>query len=131
MDKRIKRYLVDTNILIYYLADAIPKKELEKIDNILKTSFIVSVITRIEFLGWRKHTEKGYEKAKEFIDFADVIFLTKKIADLAVGVRREYKIKLPDAVIAATALSKKLVLVTRNDEDFKDVKDLETYNPFE
>ena len=75
--------------------------------------------------------EKGYEKAKEFISFSKVIYLTKKIADRSIEIRREYKIKLPDAVIAATASSKNLTLVTRNDDDFKDIQYLEIYNPFE
>jgi predicted nucleic acid-binding protein len=80
-------------------------------------------------LGWKKHTEKGYEKAKEFISFSKVIYLTKKIADRSIDIRREYRIKLPDAVIAATAASKNLTLVTRNEDDFKDIKYLEIYNP--
>ena len=39
-------------------------------------------------------------------------------------------IKLPDVVIAATAMHKNLILVTRNEDDFKDVERLEVYNPF-
>jgi len=131
MDKRLNKYLLNTNILIYYFADEIPPKELETIEDIFKTSFYISVITRIEFLGWKKHTEKGYEKAKEFIGFSKVIYLTKKIADRAIDIRREYRIKLPEAVIAATASSKNLTPVTRNDDDFRDIQYLEIYNPFE
>ena len=131
MDKRLNKYLLNTNILIYYFADEIPPKELETIEDIFKTSFYISVITRIEFLGWKKHTEKGYEKAKEFIGFSKVIYLTKKIADRAIDIRREYRIKLPEAVIAATASSKNLTPVTRNDDNFRDIQYLEIYNPFE
>ena len=47
-----KEYLVDTNILIYYFADAIQEKELNRIENIFKTFFNISIITKIEFLGW-------------------------------------------------------------------------------
>jgi len=79
MDKRKKRYLIDTKILIYYLADTIPEQELDTIEKILKTSFNISIITKIEFLGWEKHTEKGYEMAREFISFANAILLTNKI----------------------------------------------------
>ena len=84
----------------------------------------------MEFLGWEKHTEEGFEKAREFISFANVISLSNEIGDLTIDVRRESKIKLPDAVIAATALNNNLILVTRNDKDFKDVKKLKVYNPF-
>ena len=130
MDKGMNRYLLDTNILIYYFADVIPLEELDTVERILKISFNISIITRIEFLGWDKHTKEGYEKAKELISFAKAIPLNNKIADLTVDIRRNHKIKLPDAVIAATALSGNLILVTRNSKDFSGVEDLEIYNPF-
>jgi len=50
---------------------------------------------------------------------------------LTIDLRRKYKIKLPDAVIAATALYYDLILVTRNEKDFEGIKGLEIYNPFE
>ena len=126
-----KGYLIDTNILIYYLADAIPKEEINRVEEILKTSFNISIITKIEFLGWRGHTEEGFKKAKEFISFARVIPLEDEIANLTMDLRRKYKIKLPDAIIAATALYYDLILVTRNEKDFEGIKGLEIYNPFE
>lgn len=130
MEQRMKGYLIDTNILIYYFVDIIPDKENDTLERILKTSFNVSIITKIEFLGWGKHTDEGYEKAKEFISFAHMIPLNKKVANLTINIRRKNKIKLPDAVIAATALSNDLILVTRNDRDFKGVEELQIYNPF-
>lgn len=130
MGKNMKDYLVDTNILIYYFASAIPENELNKIEKIFDESFTVSVITQIEFLGWDKHTEKGFENAKEFLSQANVITITDDIADLAIRIRKSSKIKLPDAVIAATSLNDNFILVTRNDKDFRNVPDLEIYNPF-
>ncbi|MEA2075228.1 MAG: type II toxin-antitoxin system VapC family toxin [Euryarchaeota archaeon] len=106
------------------------RKELDKIEGIFKTSFNISIIAEIEFLGWRGHTEKGFEEAKEFIGFANVIILTDEIADLAVSIGRKAKVKLPDAVIAATALHGNLMLITRNENDFKDIEELRIYNPF-
>ena len=91
-------FLIDTNILIYYLADAIPPEELSKIEEILRESFNVSIITKIEFLGWKGHIPEGFEKSKEFISFAHVIPLTDEIADPSIELRRKKKIKLPDAL---------------------------------
>jgi len=100
------------------------------LDNIFKHYFNVSVITKIEFLGWRKFNGKQLKKAKEFLDFATVINLNKSIVDRAIKIKQTHNIKLPDAVIAATALSKKLTLVTRNAEDFKGIK-VKIYDPFD
>jgi predicted nucleic acid-binding protein len=44
-------YLIDTNILIYYLAGAIPDEEKPVIDRILQESFNIPIITRIELLA--------------------------------------------------------------------------------
>jgi len=124
-------FLIDTNILIYYLADAIPEEELPTIEEILRKSFNVSIITKIEFLGWKGHTPEGFEKSKEFISFANVIPLTDEIGDVVIELRRQVSIKLPDAVIAATALVHNLTLVTRNVKDFERIEGLRIYNPFE
>ncbi|MEN4097127.1 MAG: hypothetical protein PQ965_03085 [Methanobacteriaceae archaeon] len=63
----MKNYLLDTNILNYF-ANAMPQKELDKIENILNNSFNISIISQIEFLGWDKHTPAGFKQAEEFID---------------------------------------------------------------
>ena len=57
-------YLLDTNILIYYLAGAIPDDERSFIERVILESFNISIITRIELLGWKGHTPEGLEKAK-------------------------------------------------------------------
>jgi predicted nucleic acid-binding protein len=57
------------------------------------------------------------------------IYLDQRIADIAITIRKKKRIKLPDAIIAATAISEGLYLVTRNVEDFHDI-DLKLTNPF-
>lgn len=52
-------------------------------------------------------------------------------ANQTILIRRQYKIKLPDAIIAATALVHNLILVTRNTSDFKNIPELQLINPWE
>ena len=130
MDEDLKDYLLDTNILIYYWKGEIPLSEIINIDEILKRSLTISIITKIELLGWRSHTPEGFIKAKEFLGHSKVLPVDDDLADLTIELRRNSNIKLADALIAATALLNDLVLVTRNEEDFAMIDDLTIYNPF-
>jgi len=126
----MKKYLLDTNVLIYYWKGDIPKGEMKRLEEILKHSFIISIITKIELLGWRKHTREGYEIARDFLDRAEILPIDDDLAEFTIELKRNNNIKLADALIAATALSNELVLVTRNEDDFSILADLEIYNPF-
>lgn len=130
MGAGVKRYLFDTNILIYYFADAIPAPELNRIEEILKTSFHVSIITKIEFFGFEKFSEDSFTREEEFFGYATVIPLTDEIADIAIDLRKKCRVKLPDAIIAATCILNNFTLITRNEKDFAGISELKIYNPF-
>ncbi len=61
---------------------------------------------------------------------AKVFDLTNNIVDASIEIRKNNKTKLPDAIIAATALVNDLCLITRNISDFKNIDGLELLNPW-
>ena len=101
------------------------------VDSILQESFTISVITRIELLGWKHHSDEGFIKARTLLDCARTIPLSDALAKQTIEIRRMTAIPLADAVIAATALSLDATLVTRNEKDFENVANLRIYNPFQ
>lgn len=103
---------------------------MKHVEEILKHSFIISIITKIELLGWRKHTREGYVIARDFLDRAEILPIYDDLAEFTIDLKRNNNIKLADALIAATDLSNELVLVTRNEDDFTILTNLEIYNPF-
>jgi len=122
-------YLIDTNILIYHTKGS--QDTVDFISHLIaQRSFYISILTKIEFLGWHKHTPDGFQKCKQLIEFATVYPIDEDIANKAIEIKRKTNIKLADAVIAATALLNNLKLATRNVDDFKGVRELEVINPF-
>lgn len=83
----------------------------------------------MEFLGFKKHTESSFKESSQFISNAEISGIDDEIVDLVISLRRNWGMKLPDAIIAATAKKHKWTIVTRNEKDFKD-NELEILNPF-
>ena len=92
---------------------------------------VFSVITEIELLSWRAATDNDMLILQNFIADSLIIELETSIKMKAAELRRNHKIKLPDAIIAATALVYDLILLTRNISDFKDIDGLKLINPWE
>ena len=106
--------LVDTNILIDFLNGEPPaRRELARY-----TDRAVSVISRIELLAGIR--EEDRERAESYLDLFLQVDLTAAIAAETVKVRRGSRLKLPDAILLATAHVEQRVLLTRNSRDFKE-----------
>jgi predicted nucleic acid-binding protein len=104
--------LFDTNILIDYL-NAIPeaREELNRY-----TERAISIVTWMEVMvGAEGRLEAP---TRSFLDGFETIGLDARIAERAVSLRREHRIKLPDAVTWASAQVNGMLLVTRNTKDF-------------
>ncbi len=125
------KYLWDTNTAIYYLQKQFqPLAELF-MDGILQQyQPAISAITEIELLCWKTATEQDLEILRSFIIDALVFELEQPVKLKTIELRRTYKIKLPDAIIAATASTYNLTLITRNTNDFDAISGLKTVNPW-
>jgi len=104
--------LFDTNILIDYL-NAVPeaRKELA-----LYERHAISIVTWMEVLiGTDERTE---DATRRFLAGFDILPIDAGVAELAVSMRKARRLKLPDAIIHATASVHSMLLVTRNEKDF-------------
>jgi toxin FitB len=122
-----KGYLIDTNVLIGYTGNLLPEKGYTFVSDIIDEQFNISVINKIEVLG---HNTVGKD-IEDFIDLADILELSEDVVNKTIILRKDYKTKLPDAIIAATALVNKLSIITRNTKDFDKIEGLEVINPYE
>ncbi len=125
-----KKYLIDTNIIIYYLNNNIPEKEIEKIEEIFNISFNISTITKIEVLGWHKINIGEKIKIERFLNNANVFYINQTIEKTSIEIKQKYKIATPDTIIGATALENNFTIVTRNESDFIRMGKIKIYNPF-
>ena len=125
-------YLWDTNTAIYFLQQQFPINAEKYIDSILQTNIpVISAITEIELLCWKTASENDLKVLNNFIQEATVIELEQEIKSKTAEIRKANKIKLPDSIIAATAIVYNLTIITRNTADFKNIDGLITINPFE
>ncbi len=126
------KYLWDTNTAIYYLQKQFPAYAEQFMDTILKEfQPCISAITEIELLCWKTANENDLEVLNSFISDSIVFELEKGIKNKTVALRKTHKIKLPDAIIAATAIVNGLTLFTRNVSDFQNIPDLSFINPWD
>ena len=119
------KYLLDTNVVIDYFSQRFLERAELFVAQIIDDSIFFSVVNKIELLGFAKCEEE----MREIFEVAQVFYLDEIIAQKAIEIRKLRKIKLPDAVIAATAICKNLVLLSNNENDFKNIKDLQFINP--
>jgi predicted nucleic acid-binding protein len=112
MASRMKA-VFDTNILVDYL-NGIPaaQRELEQYEEVA-----ISIVTWMEVLAGADDAQEE-AVARDFLSRFNLQPLGKTVAERAIKIRRQYKLKLPDAIIWATATELGRMLVTRNTMDF-------------
>ena len=107
------RYLLDTNAII-----ALLKGDSNLIEMLRDAEWIgISVISHIEFLAFSGLTEADKQLFQQFLQRVEQIDLSsqnKLLIEQIISIRQQYRLKLPDAIIAAMARTKSAKLVTRD-----------------
>jgi len=125
------KYLWDTNAVVHYLQKNLPDPQQKLMSSIInRYQPALSVITEIELLCWKTATETDTAIISNFISDSMVYQLTESIKWKTIEIRKKYRLKLPDAIIAASALANKHILISNNVADFNKIYQLRVIDPF-
>ena len=100
------------------------------IEPIINDTYHLSVITKMELLGFAFSDADKFLDTQSFVNDGVVIALSEIIVEQTIILRQQYRIKLPDAIIAASAIVFDFILISRNDKDFEKIEGLKYVNPF-
>ena len=112
------KFLLDTNAFLFLTSST---ASLEKLKN--DSLFFISVITELELLSFGKLTSEEESFIHGILKTTSIFNIDNDIKERTIELRRKYNIKLPDAIIAATAETKALSLIT-NDKYFSKIKEI-------
>lgn len=122
-----QRYLIDSNVIIDFFNGKLPENGKMFLQKILPE---ISIITNIELFATKHISESEKNQLEKFVKITKVHDVNSFIINDTIEIRQNYKIKLPDAIIAATAIVNNCMLITRNEEDFKNISYLQVLNPW-
>jgi predicted nucleic acid-binding protein len=109
--------LIDTNIVLYTL------KGQPAIEPYLDYNFAISEISAIELLGVKNIEDSTLKLRKKFIEAIYNYPFNAEIRELTILLKQSYSLKIPDAIIAATAMHYNQTLLTA-DKDFKKIREI-------
>jgi len=122
------RHLIDTNVWIDALAGRLSRAVFIKLS--IETAWTgFSAITRLELFGFPGLTDEEEQKLLKLLEPFEEVAVDSNIIDRAISIRKTGRIKVPDAIIASTAMEKDSLLVTHNLADFKDIVGLKIIDP--
>jgi len=104
--------IIDTNIAIYVLEGNL------LIEPFMTYSVGVSVVSEMELLGRKDILEHETTAIKNLLSDCEILRFSSNIKELTIAIKQQFAIKLPDAIIAATAKYYGIPLLTA-DKDFK------------
>lgn len=112
------KYLADTNTLIFLL------EKHPSLQSLLDSDWYFSFITEIELLGKPGITTREIKNIRALLNACNKIVHTETVNQLTISLKQKFKIKLPDAIIAATAIHSNLPLLTY-DKGFAQINTLD------
>jgi predicted nucleic acid-binding protein len=114
-----KKLLLDTNAVLYILSN-------NKNREILRGNHLyISFVTELELLSFPAINDEEKEIINQFIKNTEIIDIDIIIKEKTIELRKRYRLKLPDAIICATALLQKCILVT-NDTKLINIKEIKS-----
>ncbi len=108
-------FFVDTNVLIYTMEGH------PAVSGMMHCSIAVSVISEIELLGKKDISPHEINAIRSLLKDCEIIDFSNTIKEITISLKQKYSIKTPDAIIAATAKSFDLPLITA-DKGFKKIE---------
>ena len=115
---------LDTNVIIYYLEG---NPEVARVVDAIFTKgsmVYVASVTELELFSLPGLQSEEATRIEQFLKLPALFPLDSRIARIAGTIRRLYRIKLGDSIVAATAMFTKTTLLTRNVKDFRKITDL-------
>lgn len=112
--------LLDSNILIY----ALPGKFPPLLSRLASESVCVSVVSKIEVLGYHQLSAADKSVASHFFGLLPIVGLNTAVVERSIKLRQVRKMTLGDAIIAATALECDCALFTANVHEFRNIEGL-------
>ena len=92
------RYTLDTNVMLYLLGGRL-------ISALPIGDFYISVISEMELLSYSAITDEEASRVRDFLAKVTVVSLSEEVKNEAIALRKKYRLKLPDAIVCATALA--------------------------
>ncbi len=122
-----EKYLIDTNVVIDFFGGRLSARAHGFVASV---STSLSVITHTELFSKNEIPEEEKNLLTDYLSVADIYsYINSNIVAYAIDIRKSYKIKLPDAIIGATALSNNMTLISSNKKDFGKVTGLKFLDP--
>ena len=119
------KYLFDTNVFIGQIINDPKSSEFFSETFLNNNQVLTSQIVRLELLSYGELTHETEYAIINLLKQFEVVNIDSEIESKTIEIRRRYKLKLPDAIIAATAIVEGAALITFNSKDFKKIRELD------